>query len=487
MALRNVLPIDPVVNIVVNLSTVSAARKAFNLALLVGDVDTTKVPDFAGTRFMTYDSLESMLQAGFTSDDRLYKAATLIFGQAKTPPTVAIGNKKGYKVEIAGSRAYTITTNAEANDTVTLGDVVLTAGTEFTPGSTIDVTATRLAAALNAQAGFAANYTAESEDAVITVTEIVPNGGNTPGEMTVKGTITVTNGTATDSTERAETPVETFQNMRSLDSEWYAGIYCGDLTNAEILECAAYFEACTPDSIFCYTTQNAADTKSDGGIFGEIKSLGYRRSFGQYSTSHPDAVAAIIGWAMGAMSVTTIDSAYSIAYKSEVGVQAENYMQVFTTNMVNNIKNNYGNVYINRGTYYNVFEEGRVGDGSWFDEIIYLDKYKNEMQLAIMDLLVNNNKIPQTEAGMTQIKNAIKVVCDEMNTIGFIKAGKWLGSNMLALSYGDTLPGGYLIQSEAIADQSQANRDSRIAPPIYVSLKLAGAIHHVTVQVDVNR
>ena len=30
-------------------------------------------------------------------------------------------------------------------------------------------------------------------------------------------------------------------------------------------------------------------------------------------------------------------------------------------------------------------------------------------------------------------------------------------------------------------------RDARKAPPIYVSLKLAGAIHHVTVQVDVNR
>ena len=48
-------------------------------------------------------------------------------------------------------------------------------------------------------------------------------------------------------------------------------------------------------------------------------------------------------------------------------------------------------------------------------------------------------------------------------------------------------PGGYLIQSEAMAEQSQTERDARNAPPIYVSLKLAGAIHHVTIQVDVNR
>lgn len=51
----------------------------------------------------------------------------------------------------------------------------------------------------------------------------------------------------------------------------------------------------------------------------------------------------------------------------------------------------------------------------------------------------------------------------------------------------DTLPGGYLIQSEPIDSQSQADRDARKAPPIYVSLKLAGAIHHVTISVDVNR
>jgi len=57
----------------------------------------------------------------------------------------------------------------------------------------------------------------------------------------------------------------------------------------------------------------------------------------------------------------------------------------------------------------------------------------------------------------------------------------------LELKYGDTLPRGYMIQSEPINDQTQADRDARKAPPIYVSLKLAGAIHHVTVQIDVNR
>lgn len=378
MPLKNVLPLDPVVNIIVNLAAVSATRKKFNLALLMGDVGT--IADFNEKRIVTYDSLNSMLQAGFTTEDRLYKAAALIFGQRKKPPLVAIG-------------------------------------------------------------------------------KIV----------------------------NKEAPVKTVQECRQLDSEWYVGIYCGDLTDAQILAIQEYVEACTPSTVFAFTTADAKAKAADGGIFGTIKSKGYRRIIGQYSTAHKDAICAAIGWAMGAMSASTINSAFTLAYKREVGVQAENYMQTFTTNDLNNIKKNYGNVYVNRGNYYDVFEEGRVGDGSWFDEIIYLDKYKNDMQLSIMDLLVNANKLPQTEAGMGRIKTAIKEVCDDMNRIGFIKEGVWKGEELMALEYGHVLPGGYLIQSEPISEQSQAERDARNAPPIYVSLKLAGAIHHVTIQVDVNR
>ena len=378
MALKNVLPLDPVVNIIVNLAAVSATRKKFNLALLMGDVGT--VADFANKRIVTYDSLNAMLQAGFTKEDRLYKAAALIFGQRKKPPLVAIGK----------------------------------VGSE-------------------------------------------------------------------------EAPVKTVQECRQADSEWYVGIYCGDITDAQILAVQEYVEACTPSTMFAFTTAEETAKADDGSIFGTIKSKGYRRIIGQYSTAHKDAICAAIGWAMGAMSASTINSAFTLAYKREVGVQAENYMQTFTSNDLNNIKKNYGNVYVNRGNFYDVFEEGRVGDGSWFDEIIYLDKFKNDMQLGIMDLLVNASKVPQTEAGMGRIKTAIKEVCDDMNRIGFIKEGVWKGEELMALEYGKVLPGGYLIQSEPISEQAQAERDARNAPPIYVSLKLAGAIHHVTIQVDVNR
>ena len=483
MALKNELPLNPVVNIIVNLSTISAPRKAFDTACLIGD--TTGVTDFNNARIVTYDSVDSMLAAGFSSTGRVIKAAQLIFGQQKVPKQVMVG--KIGTVSTAGSNTYTVATNAVATDTVTFGGVTLTAGTDFNVGDTAAATATNIAAAFAGNATINATYNVTAEEAVITITEKTAGGGNTPWAMTYTGTLVITAGTATTSSTRSETPLEAYTACRQADGEWYVGIICTTLTDEQILEVAAYNESCTPDSVFAFTTAEEAVTDpTDGGIFSQLQSLMYRRTIGQYSTAHPDAIAAIIGWAMGAMTGTA-NSAYTLAYKSEVGVQAENYVQTFTTNKVNAVKSFNGNVYINRGSYYNIFEEGKVFDGSWFDEIIYLDKFKNDCQLSIMDLLVANNKLPQTESGMGRIKNAIKEECEKINLIGFIAAGVWKAGDMLDLKYGDTLPRGYIIQSEAINDQTQADRDARKAPPIYVSLKLAGAIHHVTVQVDVNR
>lgn len=379
------LPLEPVVNIIVNLAARSAVRKAFDLALIVGETSVITQAE----RIKIYSGINEMLEDGFKLEDRLYKAAALIFGQAKKPQRLAIA---------------------------------------------------------------------------------------------CIGTVTTE-----DSEPRKETPVETFQACRSVNGEWYVGIYCADATKEQHLACAEYFEATKPNSLYAYTTDEAGVlTDTDGNIFAAMKAKNYRRSIGQYSSKHPDAICSIIGWAMGAMTGTA-NSAYTLAYKTEVGVETENSSAVFQSQAVEKIKANNGNVYINRGSYYDIFEEGTMSDATWFDEMIFLDKYQNDMQLSIMDLLYQNNKIAQTEGGMTKIIDAIKEVCEAMHKIGFIESGVWKASDILALSKGDTLPSGYFIQSEAIDQQSQADRDARKAPPIYTSLKLAGAVHHVTVQVDVNR
>lgn len=128
-----------------------------------------------------------------------------------------------------------------------------------------------------------------------------------------------------------------------------------------------------------------------------------------------------------------------------------------------------------------------MADGTSFDELLYLDMLKNDITLNVMDLLYQRRKLPQTEAGVTSIINVINDACRKYVKLGFIAPGKWNGAECLDLQTGDYLPDGYLVQSEPIDEQSQADRDKRKAPPIYVCCKLAGAIEFVTIQVNVNR
>jgi len=476
------LNLDAVAEVVVDLSPTAATRKAFNVALLIGNVPTSDT-DFTNARIAYYASLNDMLAAGFKITDRLYQAAQLIFGQSKVPPRVAIGSIG--TTGVAGSVAGTITANAASGDTVTFGGATLTAGTGFAIGADIPTTAANIAKALNGNATFNAKYTATASGAVVTMTETVGGGGNTPAAITCTGTIKITSGAITTSLTRTEYPVETLQALRQADWEWYLGLFCATCTDSDIQAMAGYAESCSPATQFLYVS-GEANAITDAGIFNTLKNLGYTRTMGQYSTQHVDAIAAVAGYAMGAMN-DTINSAFSLAYKPEVGVITENANASFPESLVTKLKGYNGNVYINRGNAYNVFEEGHMASGYWFDEILFLDKQKNDIQMAIMDLLVDNPKIAQTEGGMTMIENAIKVVLNDYVRIGFVAPGQWKGGNLLNLSTGDTLPNGYIIQRETIAAQAQADRDARIASNIYVCEKLAGALHHAVINVGVNR
>ena len=100
----------------------------------------------------------------------------------------------------AGANTYTITTNAANNDEIEFDGVTLKAGTDFSVGANAAATGPLLAAAF-AQSAAGETYYFNAVGAAITVTEKVPGGGNTPGDMTVKsgGTAVISAGTETES------------------------------------------------------------------------------------------------------------------------------------------------------------------------------------------------------------------------------------------------------------------------------------------------
>jgi len=125
--------------------------------------------------------------------------------------------------------------------------------------------------------------------------------------------------------------------------------------------------------------------------------------------------------------------------------------------------------------------------GRFFDEVLNLDMLANNIQLNIMDVLYQNPKVPQTDAGVLQLIRACNSACDTAVNIGFIAPGVWTGVPVLNLTTDQTLPKGYLVQAPAISTQTQADRAARKSPPLYIAIKEAGAIHSVIIGVYVNR
>lgn len=378
------LDLKTIIDVQVNLSARSAARKGFNVALILGS--SSVIP--TGDRARTYTSLTAMIQDGFTASTEEYKAAQLYFSATSQPTKLAVGVK-----------------------------------------------------------------------------------------------------------DAGETLLEAAQACRMKNGEWYVLIPL-DAEDADILSLAEWAETASPATLLAYTTadvSNLSDVKTGGAgeqtdaIFKRLKAKNYRRSFGQYSnTDH--AVTATMGYAMG-QNRSINNSAFTLAYKTLPGVLTDDLSEAQVQYVCGDSETEgvNGNVYVRRADSYDILQEGCMADGSYFDEVVNLDMLKNEITLNVMDLLTSRPKIPATDAGMAMIMNVINVACNKFVNNGFIAPGVWKGGEVLSLSDGTMLPNGYMVLAESVDDQSQADRDARKAPPIYVCVKTAGAIHYVTIAVNVNR
>lgn len=124
--------------------------------------------------------------------------------------------------------------------------------------------------------------------------------------------------------------------------------------------------------------------------------------------------------------------------------------------------------------------------GGYFDDQTGIMAFLGDLEVAGFNYLrQTNTKVPQTETGMTGLKNAFGGVCEKYVRNGWIGTGlKWNSSE----KFGDPedfdrniTEKGYYIYSQPIADQLQAERTTRTAPLVQIAVKSAGAIHIVNV------
>ena len=126
----------------------------------------------------------------------------------------------------------------------------------------------------------------------------------------------------------------------------------------------------------------------------------------------------------------------------------------------------------------------------YFDNVYNLIAYIDALEIDTFNVLKGSTtKLPQTQRGMNVLVDAI-----EKTTQGFVNAGVFAkGTWSSPEVFGDetTLRNeisakGYYVFANSLSEQAQADRQNRIAPPIQIAVKNAGAIHKVNLIVNFN-
>lgn len=492
------LPVSQSVNVTISLSPLAAATRNFGIGMIVASSDVIDVNE----RIRYYGAL-SGITADFGTTAPEYYAATRFFAQVPQPSIVAVGRwaKTATKAVLRGG-ALTAAQQALSNFTaITTGAFAITVdgvvkqitGMNFSAQSNLNGVANIIQTQLAAQvAGMTCVWDATnarfvikgaSTGATATLSYAAAPGSGADIKSLLK--LTAADGAAAPvGGVAAETLDTAISKLIDASGDWYAAIIADTYSDAEALAASALIEAQDKKRRIGFTYQNsgALDATVTNDLPSSWKAAGYKRTFWQYS-SDAYAIASFFGRAC------TIDfngskTAITMKFKTEPGVAAE----TLTVTQAAALKGKNGNVFVNIDNGTAIIQEGVNADGSFFDEWHGLDWLENDVQTAVWNLLyTSTTKVPQTDEGTNKIITTIASRLEQAVTNGLVAPGVWNAAGFGQLQQTDNLPKGYYIYAPPYSAQSQADREARKSVPVQVAVKLAGAVHSISVAITVNR
>lgn len=440
---------------------------------------------------------------------------------------IITSNSAGAGVKASGT--ITLGSNPANNDTLTVDGTLITFVTATATGSQVHIGATAQDTSANLQAFLQASvdanislatYATNSGTGVTTVTyKLVGTAGNSFTLAKSSTAITLsagtlaggappssvgyaTVGTGTDISSLlrltsalavalvpgydAETPVACVALLDNLSPDWYGIMFQASVqpTDQQSLDVSTYIEGALLSRTYGVTiiNTNVLSPLVSNDLASLMKGAGYLKSLNQYS-QNPYAIASFFGRAFS-VDFTQNNSTITLMYKQEPSVTPEN----LTISQAATLQSKRCNVFVDYVNDTQIIQYGMMSGSAFFDEVQDLDWLKDDMQTSVYNVLYTSpTKVPQTDAGVNQLVNAIAGSCSRGVNNGLIAAGTWTGPSFGSLQSGQFLKTGFYIFAQSVALQSQGDREARIAPPIQVAVKLAGAIQQVNITVNVNR
>ena len=490
------LPVSGVVNVSVQLTPAGAQAQSLSNLLVLG---TSTVIDPI-ERYRIYSDLASVAaDIGTTAEE--YYAAQKWFSQVPQPTSLIVGRwinaaaRGGLRCASlsAAQQALSLWTAISAGSfkiTKDGGSPTDITGLNFTGATNLNGVAAIIQTALTgATCVWNANYqrfelesTTTGATSAIAFLAAAATGTDI---TTMMGARSTSSGAYVYAGQIAETAIQEVTTMdQAIGQQWY-GLNVPSAVNADHLAISAYIEGAVVKHIYGITTQEAASLvpSATTDIGYQMSQLGYKRTLVQYSSSSAQAVIS----AMARILTTNYNGSATVMtlkFKQEPGVVAE-YLNV---SQVASLTAKHVNVFVNYANDTAILQQGVMSDGTFVDIVTGTDWLAITLQNEVYNLLyTSTTKIPQTDQGMQLITTACEAVCAQAVVNGLLAPGRWNAGGFGLLSQGDYLQKGYYIYNAPVSSQLQSDRTARLAMPIQIAAKLAGAIHSADIAVTVNQ
>lgn len=277
----------------------------------------------------------------------------------------------------------------------------------------------------------------------------------------------------------SETPVQALSAVLDKTRAFY-GVYVCGLTTEDTLTMVSALEALDRYCLFYGVCGTVSMVTSSVETLSLVKATGTNRALGAYLKSG-DLGSAVMGLAMGLARAHAADS-FALCYKTVASLTPTPITQA----EVNSIKNLNGNVYVTRGYTRNLFENGTVASGLRYDEVLYLDQIKADLQEACLGVITDRtDRLPQNDTATTVFFNAISGVLNGYARRGILGTANWRGAPVAGIQTGDPMENGYALWADSYDDQSEADREAHKAVPIHIVLCLTGSVESIVLTVNV--
>ena len=486
------LSVDRVVRVTVNLQPKAVPRRNFGVLCIAGSSDVIDPLE----RIRYYTGITGIAE-DFGVEAPEYKAAELFFSQSPRPYILAVGRfvKDNSPAYLKGSLVQDADLDASNWNTVKDGSFgivintrgVTVSGLDFSGQTNMNgvagVITTKLSedgAACKWEGDHFVIYSlatgAEQEIGYAVSAEV---GTDLSGRMALTKELALPLIAGCS----AETPLQCVVELAD-SGEWYGLTFADELADDDHVAVSGFIEASAKSRLYMVTITNSRvlSPTVTNDLASRMKALSRLRTFTQYS-KNKYAVCSAVGRAF-TVNFNANRSTITLKFKQEPGVVAEGLKESQAAALA--AKN--CNVFVNYDNDTAILQEGVMANGAFFDEVHGTDWLQNAVQTECYNLLYQSKtKIPQTDAGVNQIVTTIGKVMNEGVNNGLIAPGTWNADGFGQLERGDYLKTGWYIYAQPVDDQPQSEREQRKAPPIQSAVKLAGAIHSVDVQIDVNR